>query len=104
MNLFNVFLAEAVRPNWVVKSFPIIRIVLVSLIAVCALIMIVAVLAQESSTRGTSAITGDANTFYNRNKGKSLQGRIKRLTIIDAILLLVLCIIYIIIRAIYGGF
>lgn len=104
MNFLNLLLAEKVRPEWVVNSFPIIRIVLVCLIGVCAISMIILVLAQESSSRGASAITGEANTFYNRNKGKSLQGKIKKLTIFDATLLLAFCIIYIVIHAIYAGF
>ncbi len=104
-NLFvNLILAEKVRPEWVVNSFPIIRIVIASIIGVLAIAMIVLCLCQESSSRGAGAVTGDVNTFYNRNKGKSLQGKIKKWTIIDASLIVGLCIVYVILTAIYSGF
>ena len=102
--LFNIsMIADKVRPEWVVKSFPIIRIVLASLIAALAIAIIILSLSQESSSRGAGAVTGDANTFYNRNKGQSLQGKLKRATIGCAASEVGLCILYIIITAIYSG-
>lgn len=104
-SLFNLMqLADKVRPAWVVKSFPIIRIVIASLVGALAIAIIVLSLCQESSNRGAGAITGDANTFYNRNKGQSLQGKIKKATIGCAVSEVGLCLIYIILTAIYGGF
>ena len=105
MKFFNeaMLLADKVRPDWVVKSFPIIRIVLASLIAVLAVALIVLTLMQESSSNGASAITGEANTFYNRNKGNSLQGKIKMATIVCAASILVLCILYLVVYGIYHG-
>ena len=96
-------LAEKV-PEWVANSFPIIRIVLASMIGAIAVALIVLSFCQESSSRGAGAVTGDANTFYNRNKGKSLQGKVKIATIVCASAIVVLCLIYIVITAIYGGF
>jgi len=94
---------EPIVADWIVKSFPIIKVVLAVLIFICALFMIIAVLCQKSEADGTNAITGQADTFYNRNKGESLQGKIKKLMIIDAILLLVFCVAFVIINAVYSG-
>lgn len=94
---------EHAVPTWVENSFPIIKIVLACLILVCAIFMIVAVLSQKNEENGVSAITGSADTFYNRNKGTSIQGKIKKLTVIDAILLVVFCLAFLILNFIYVG-
>ena len=91
-------------PAWIENSFPIIKIVFVCLLLVLSIAMIVFVCMQKSDTNGISAISGQSNTFYNRNKGATLQGKIKILTIIDAVLILVISIAYLIIHTIFQGF
>ena len=96
--------SDKVRPDWVVNSFPIIKLVLVCLILVCSVFMIVAMVLQQGNTNGMTGITADtSDTFYNRNKGQSMQGKIKKLTIIDAVLIMVLCIAYLVLNTIYAG-
>ena len=90
----------AVAP-WIVSSFPIIKIVLCVAIALLSIFMIIAVLMQKGSSNGVDAVTGQMDTFYNKNKGSSLQGKIKKLMIIAAILLIVLCVVFLIINTIY---
>ena len=104
INKMNLMLAGSDTPvaTWVASSFPIIKIVLFVLITICSIFMIVAVLSQKGEANG-NAITGQTDTFYNRNKGTSLQGIIKKLTIIDAILLVVFCLAFLIISSIYAG-
>ena len=102
-NLMLATTNETPDPIWIQQSFPIIKIVLAILISICAIFMIVAVLAQKGEANGSASITGTQDTFYNRNKGTSLQGVIKKLTVIDAILLLVFCIAFLILNAIYVG-
>ena len=95
---------EKARAEWIVKSFPIIKLVLVVAILLCSIFMIVAVMMQEGNSNGMTGITGDSSdTFYNRNRGQSMQGRIKRLTVICAILILVLCLAYLVLNTIYSG-
>lgn len=95
---------NAETPEWIVNSFPVIKIVLVCILAVLAVAMIVFVLLQKSNTNGISAISGQSNTFYNKNKGATLQGKIKILTIIDAVLILVITIVFLILNSIFHGF
>ena len=104
-NVINLIAADDVaRPAWVVSSFPIIKIVLASLIFVCALLMIIVVLSQRTESDGSvNAITGQADTFYNRNKGGNLQGKIKKFTIILAILLMVFCVTFFVMNSYYAG-
>ncbi len=104
LNLINVLSSDAM-PAWVVSSFPVIKIVLAVLICLCALTVTILVLCQKTEDQGgTNAITGTADTFYNRNKGESLQGKIKKTTIALTISIFVLCIAFLIINSIYRGY
>lgn len=93
---------KAVAP-WVESSFPIIKVVIMCVLAVLAIAMIIMVVMQKSNTNGVSAISGQSDTFYNRNKGATLQGKIKTLMIIDAILILILCVAFLVLNTIYAG-
>ena len=95
---------DAEMPAWVVNSFPTIKIVLAVLICVCAIFIIVASLCQKSEADGANAITGKADTFYNRNKGDSLQGKIKKWTVVASVVILVLCILFLVVNTIYKGY
>lgn len=90
-------------PAWVESSFPVIKIVLACLIFACSLVMIIINLCQKTDADGTNAITGQADTFYNRNKGGSLQGKIKKLTVILSICLMVLCVVFFVMNSYYQG-
>ena len=72
-------------------------------LALLSIAMIVLVVIQKSDTNGVSAVTGKTDTFYNRNKGATLQGKIKVLTIITAVLIMVLCFVFLILNTIYAG-
>ena len=104
-NFINLIASDDIaRPAWVVNSFPTIKIVLASLIFACALLMIIVVLSQKSESDGSvNAITGQADTFYNRNKGGNLQGKIKRFTVVLAILLMVFCVTFFVMNSYYAG-
>ncbi len=107
MNFLNMLILA--NDNQQVSPFrenviPILKIVIACLIVVCSIFMIIAVVCQKGNSNGISGVTGNADTFYNRNKGASLQGKIKKWTIIDAVLLLVLCVTFLILNLIYGGY
>ena len=93
---------KSVAP-WIENSFPVIKVVIMAVLAVLAIAMFVLVFMQKSDTNGLSAITGQSDTFYNRNKRGTLQGKIKTLMIIDAILIVVLCLAFLILNTIYAG-
>ena len=103
MNTLPLLLESSAEvPEWVAKSFPIIEIVIAVIITLCALFMIVAVVAQKSEGNGTNALTGQADTYYNRNKNSSLQGKLKKLVMIDAIVILVMAIAFLVLSQIYA--
>ena len=104
ISLYNILASDTSMPAWVVSSFPIINIVLAVLIAICAILITILVMCQktEDGSGSSNAITGQADTFYNRNKGGSLQGKIKKATIALGVIIFVLCITFVILNAIYS--
>lgn len=67
------------------------------LIVLCSLFVIVVVMMQKSNSSGISALSGSSETFYGKNKSKTLESKLKRLTIICLIVIGVLCVLYFII-------
>ncbi len=91
-------------PAWVISSFPVIRQILMVIIAVCALCMIVVTLIQPSEgDGGANVITGSNESFYSQNKASSRQGKLKRLTVALAIVIAVCVVLYFVLTAIYKG-
>lgn len=89
-------------PAWVSESFPVIRMVLLILMVVLAVAMILVVLFQPSGGDGMGAISGQVNdTFYTKNKGRSLEGIMKRLTIVLAICLFVISVLFFVTVVVY---
>lgn len=87
---------------WISNSFPTIRLVLLVLMVVLALAMIVVVLFQPSSGDGMGAISGQiSDTFYTKNKGRTLEGVMKRLTIVIGVSLFVVSILFFITVVVY---
>ena len=56
--------------------------------------MIFVVLLQPGNTSGLGAIGGGAETFLGKNKAKTLEGKMKRLTVIVAIAFAVFAIVF----------
>ncbi len=90
-------------PDWVENSFPIIRIVLITLMALIGLALIVIIMFQPSSSSGMGALTGQRDTFYSKDKSKSLESVMKRMTVILGIIEGVLAILFFVSLVIYRG-
>lgn len=50
---------------------------------ICALFVIIVVLIQPGNSNGISALGSNAETFYNKDKGKTLESKLRRLTYIS---------------------
>ncbi len=75
----------------VINVFSIIFMVLMVLLSIA---MIIVVILQEGNSSNLGAITGAAETFFGKNKAKSMDAKFKRLTIFIAIAILVCSILY----------
>ena len=73
--------------------------VMIILMTVISIAIIVIVMMQEGETGGVSAISGgSSDTFYGKNKGRSKEQILKRLTIILGAVMLVLSVIFFIVK------
>ena len=68
--------------------------VMIILMFVAALVAIVLVLLQQSNSSGIDALGGSSETFYGKNKGKSIESKMKKWTIISLAVLIVFSIAF----------
>lgn len=80
------------------------KIILVALMGIGAIAIIILVLCQKgNSGGGMNAISGQTETYYSQNRGKTVEGRLKRWTIGIAIAMAVITIAYFILVTIVSG-
>ncbi len=71
----------------------ILRIILTVLFVIDCIALTVVVLMQEGKQKGLGAIAGAADTYWGRNKGRSMEGTLKLATRIMAVLFMVLALV-----------
>ena len=74
--------------------------------AIAGLAAIILVLLQPSNSTGIDALGGSSETFFGKNKGKSIEAKMKKWTFICLVILLVFSIIYFVVpynTAIWGA-
>ena len=69
------------------------KIALTILFVIVCIFLIAVVLFQEGNSQGLGAIAGAADSYWGKNKGRSLEGTLKKLSLIGAILFLVLAFV-----------
>ena len=71
-----------------------IRIILMGIFILISIVITVVVLMQESKQKGLSgAISGAADTYWGKNKGRSMEGILVKLTRISVILFLLIAVV-----------
>ncbi len=69
------------------------NIVLGIYVLVCVVLIILATIQAKDQSGASQTITGAAaNNFYEQNKGRTKEGRIKRATVISGVLFVILAI------------
>ncbi len=79
--------------------WPILRIVFVIVMAICAIFIILVVLFQPGNSSGVGALGGQTETFLGKNKNKTFEHKMKKLTVISGIVFGVLCLAFAIISS-----
>ncbi len=69
------------------------RMILTILFIVVCIAITVLVLMQEGKSAGLGAISGAAESYWGKNKGRSMEGMLVKLTEICAVLFMVLAIV-----------
>lgn len=76
-------------------------IIIAAIILVLSVVSIVFVLMQPSNSDGINSITGSSETFFGKNKGKSIESKLKKWTVICLVVIGVLSIVFFILQ--YSG-
>lgn len=71
----------------------ILRIVLTVIMIVASVIMTIIILMQEGKSQGLGAIAGMSDTYWGKNKGRSMEGFLVKFTTALVILFFVLAIL-----------
>ncbi len=91
MKMYNMLLANI---GGGFEFFPALKIILLVIMAVCALFIIAVVLFQPGNSSGIGALGGSTETFFSKNKGKTKESKMKKLTAISAIVFAVFAILF----------
>ncbi len=75
------------------EAYLISSVVLYVLLFIAAVAAIVLILFQQSNSDGIQGITGSSETFFGKNKGRSLESRMKKWTWICLAVITVLAIV-----------
>lgn len=79
-------------------TYRIVSFILIALMGVAAIVAIVLVLMQPSNSTGIDALGGSSETFFGKNKGKSIEARMKKWTWICLIVLGVLSVAFFVVQ------
>lgn len=71
----------------------VLRIILTILYIIVCIGLVVVVLMQEGKTAGLGAISGAAETYWGKNKGRSMEGALLKITTVLAVSFIVLAVI-----------
>ena len=69
------------------------NIVLVIYVLVCIVLIVIATIQAKDTSGASQTVTGAAaNNFYENNKGRTKEGKLKRLTVVSGILFVILAV------------
>ncbi|MCI6675311.1 MAG: preprotein translocase subunit SecG [Clostridiales bacterium] len=71
----------------------ILKIALTVVFVIVCLALTVIVLFQEGKSAGLGAISGVADTYWGKNKGRSVEGKLEKFTTVLAVLFMVLAVV-----------
>ena len=60
---------------------------------ILSIIMTVIVLMQEGKNNGLGALTGSSDTYWSKNKGRSMEGKLEKATKVFVVLFFVIAIV-----------
>ncbi len=92
MNILDMLMASS-GPFWSAWH-DWIKIIFLIIMAVCAIFVILVVMFQPGNSSGVGALGGQTETFLSKNKSKTFEHKMKKLTIISSVILAVLFIVF----------
>ena len=95
LNLINLLVPTSGALLYVYRTL---SIILIALMALAAFAIIILILLQPSNSSGIDALGGSSETFFGKNKGKSIEAKMKKWTWISLAILVVLSIAFFILQ------
>lgn len=71
-----------------------VKYIALGIMALCAIFVILVVLFQPGNSSGVSALGGQTETFLGKNKNKTFEHKMKKLTVVASSVFAVLCIAF----------
>ncbi len=71
----------------------VVRIIVSVIFILVSVALVILVLMQEGKTKGLGAISGAAETYWGKNKGRSMEGMLVKITRVLAVIFLLLTIV-----------
>jgi len=90
--MLNLLAAAFDTPQWV--AYVTLTSIAIVLMFIAALGSIILVLLQQSNSEGIEGITGSSETFFGKNKGQSIESKLKKWTWIALAVLAVIAIAF----------
>lgn len=97
LNLVNL-LALPIKNDAYYNLYMGLSVTMIILMCVSALAAIILVLLQPGNSTGIDALGGSSETFFGKNKGKSVEARMKKWTIICLVILVIFSICFYILQ------
>ena len=72
---------------------PVIRTIATVLYILIAIALVIVILLQEGKSAGLGAISGAAETYWGKNKGRSMEGGLQRSTQVLGVLFIVISLV-----------
>lgn len=69
-----------------------VKFIVLAIMAICAIFIILVVLFQPGNSSGVSALGGQTETFLGKNRSKTFEHKMKKLTVVASIIFAILCI------------
>ena len=83
------------KSGWYIWRFEMeaLRIILTIIYIIACIALVVVVLMQEGKSAGLGAISGAAETYWGKNKGRSMEGKLVKFTTALAVFFIVFAIV-----------
>ena len=83
------------RCGWYIWRFEMgaLRIILTIIYIIACIALVIVVLMQEGKSAGLGAISGAAETYWGKNKGRSMEGKLVKFTTALAVFFIVFAIV-----------
>ncbi len=80
------------------ETYQVLSIICIALSIICAIFIIIVVMMQPGNSNGIDALSGSSDTFYGKNKSKTIESKLRILTVISVAVLIVLMVAFYLIQ------